>query len=96
MAEETLTALLIEDNPGDARLLQELVSESRARLKLLHATRLVDGLEILRRGSIDLWSSNEILSVPWGKSFGSMSRARRAVCRNSTACSWRSSRKRSC
>lgn len=51
---DALKALLIEDNPADARLLKELVAESSAQLQLLHAPRLSEGLELLRRGGIDV------------------------------------------
>src|SRR3712207_802460 len=51
---DALKALLIEDNPADARLLQELVSESSTPLKLLEADTLAGGLELLRRGGIDV------------------------------------------
>jgi signal transduction histidine kinase/DNA-binding NarL/FixJ family response regulator len=51
---DALRALLIEDNLADARLLQELVLESRAQLELLHASSLAEGLELLRRGGIDV------------------------------------------
>jgi signal transduction histidine kinase/DNA-binding NarL/FixJ family response regulator len=54
MADDKLTVLLIEDSLADAFLLQELLAIGRSRLKLLHAERLKDGLEHLRRGSIDV------------------------------------------
>ena len=47
--------LLIEDNPGDARLLQEYLAEpSFADFELTHAASLKEGLERLARGGIDL------------------------------------------
>ena len=47
--------LLIEDNPGDARLLQEYLSEpSFVDFTLTHAASLKEGLDRLAAGGIDL------------------------------------------
>jgi PAS domain S-box-containing protein len=47
--------LLIEDNPGDARLLQEYLSEpSFVDFQLTHAASLREGMERLAAGGIDL------------------------------------------
>lgn len=47
--------LLIEDNPGDARLLQEYLAEpSFVDFELTHAASLKEGLERLAAGGIDL------------------------------------------
>ena len=47
--------LLIEDNPGDARLLQEYLSEpSFVDFQLTHAATLKEGIERLAAGGIDL------------------------------------------
>jgi PAS domain S-box-containing protein len=47
--------LLIEDNPGDARLMQEYLAEpSFADFTLVHAATLKEGLERLGAGGIDL------------------------------------------
>ena len=47
--------LLIEDNPGDARLIRELLSaEERASFFLEHADRLSAGLARLAQGNIDV------------------------------------------
>src|SRR6185369_3854230 len=51
---EEVTALLIEDNPTDVLLLEEMVTGARVRLKLLHAERLEDGLALLRNASFDV------------------------------------------
>jgi signal transduction histidine kinase len=51
---QSIHILLIEDNPGDARLLQELMTEaSSVRLRLTHVDRLSMGLERLAQGGID-------------------------------------------
>ena len=50
-----LRVLLIEDNPGDARLIREMLVEARAwPFDLLHADRLAAGLDQLAAGSIDV------------------------------------------
>ena len=47
--------LLIEDNPGDARLMQEYLSEpSFADFNLVHAASLKEGIDRLAAGAIDL------------------------------------------
>ena len=53
MDNEKTTVLLIEDNPGDARLIQEYISESGSDIfRLEHVERLSLGLERLARGDI--------------------------------------------
>ena len=55
MQKEEVKVLLIEDNPGDARLAQELLSEGMHRdLKLQHADRLQTGLELLAGEKFDV------------------------------------------
>ena len=52
---EPRTVLLIEDNPGDARLLREMLRDARgSRFRLECAERLSDGLERLARGGIEV------------------------------------------
>jgi len=47
--------LLIEDNPGDARLMREYLADpAGAPFELEHVTSLADGLTRLARGGIDL------------------------------------------
>ena len=53
MDNEKTTVLLIEDNPGDARLIQEFLSEAGSDIfRLEHVDRLSLGLERLARGDI--------------------------------------------
>ena len=50
-----IRVLLIEDNPGDARLLRELLSEAvNTRFRVQHALDLASGLERLAAGDIDI------------------------------------------
>jgi two-component system, sensor histidine kinase and response regulator len=54
-AGETIRVLLIEDNPGDARLVRErLLSASRARFEVESVDRLASAIERLRRAGIDV------------------------------------------
>jgi signal transduction histidine kinase len=55
MSRESITVLLIEDNPGDAHLVKEVLEEeTSSRFKLLHSTKLEPGLELLARGGVDV------------------------------------------
>src|SRR5690242_4746269 len=52
-----MRALLIEDNPGDARLIREMLREAgagQASVELRHADRLSAGLDALAQTSVDL------------------------------------------
>jgi PAS domain S-box-containing protein len=52
---KAIRILLIEDNPGDARLLKETISEAGAgTFTLVHADRMSAGLDLLNRENIDL------------------------------------------
>lgn len=55
MIEETLRILLVEDNPGDARLLRELLRESGSlRFELTHVDRLAEAREWLEKEPVDV------------------------------------------
>jgi len=55
MLNETMKIMLIEDNPGDARLIRELLAEVRGALFHLEvAEYLAAGLEQVARGDIDV------------------------------------------
>jgi chemotaxis family two-component system response regulator Rcp1 len=41
--------LLVEDNPGDARLIMEALKETRSRSRLSHVVNGVEAIEFLRR-----------------------------------------------
>ena len=54
-AEPTIRVLLVEDNPGDARLIQELLIEARgARFETVVASRLSEAQEALALGDFQL------------------------------------------
>jgi PAS domain S-box-containing protein len=55
MKDRQITVLLIEDNPGDVRLIREMLSEAKhAPFALESAGQLSKGLERLAKGDIDL------------------------------------------
>ena len=55
MDDGSIRVLLIEDNAGDARLIEEILSEARdAPFELVHAGRLSTGMEHLSAGGIDI------------------------------------------
>jgi signal transduction histidine kinase len=55
MNEKQIAILLIEDNPGDARLIREILEEETlARFTLRHAARLEAGLAVLDEGNVDV------------------------------------------
>src|SRR5438105_4309856 len=72
----TLTILLIEDNPGDARLIRESLNEAReargASLNLEYADRLSAGLARLSDGGVDAILLD--LSLPDSQGLDTLSR----------------------
>jgi DNA-binding response OmpR family regulator len=55
MSEKAINVLLIEDNPGDARLIQELLAEPGGAVFTLDCVdRLSTGLKRLAEGGIDV------------------------------------------
>ena len=55
MSSQSVSVLLIEDNPGDARLIQEMLAEARpVRFSLTVVDRLADGFEQLTRSKPDV------------------------------------------
>lgn len=49
---DSASILLIEDNPGDARLIRELLRDAEAPFRLEHKDRLSDGIERFTEGGI--------------------------------------------
>lgn len=55
MNNDLINIMLVEDNPGDARLIRELLSDARGgRYQLSHVDRLSKGTEYIRRGAVDV------------------------------------------
>ncbi len=54
MDAKPITVLLIEDNPGDARLIHAVLAERGGPVELVSASRLAEGLERLDQGGLDL------------------------------------------
>jgi Flp pilus assembly CpaE family ATPase len=56
MSQPVVRVLLVEDNPGDALLISEMLSESggNALFRIVQAQSLLSGLDRLSRGNIDL------------------------------------------
>ena len=54
--------LLVEDNPGDARLFQELLADARASFSIDHVRKLSEAVDRLDQGGIDVIMSD--LSLP--------------------------------
>lgn len=54
MNETPTHVLIVEDNPGDARLIEESLREARGAFVVEHADRLAHALERLRDGGVDV------------------------------------------
>ena len=55
MNDHTINIMLVEDNPGDARLIGELLKDVRGgRYQLDHVGRLSEGAEHIKRGPVDV------------------------------------------
>lgn len=75
MANDLIHVLLIEDNPGDARLIQELLADARGlSTRLTQADRLSAGLERLSEAGADVVLLD--LSLPDSKGFETFSKLR--------------------
>jgi DNA-binding response OmpR family regulator len=74
MTSTSIEALLIEDNPGDARLIyEELTTAPTARFSCRHVDRLSDATELLRGGNIDVILLD--LTLPDSDGLSTVSRA---------------------
>lgn len=77
MSERPIRVLLIEDNPGDGRLIQEFLSETKdqpQKFDLELIDRLAEGLDRLQRGGIDIVLLD--LSLPDSQGLETFRRAR--------------------
>jgi len=67
--DETTTVLLVEDNPGDARLIEEMLKEVKGRpFHLECVDRLREGIQRLARGGVDIVLLD--MSLPDSQGFG--------------------------
>ncbi len=76
--ERPLRLLLVEDNPGDARLIQEELKEvPSARFEVLHVSRMVEAEGAVREAPLDAVLLD--LSLPDGHGLGNISRLLQAA-----------------
>lgn len=54
MDKKKISVLLIEDNPGDVRLIQEMLSDIKQLFSIEHVDRLSEGLALLSETDIDV------------------------------------------
>jgi signal transduction histidine kinase/HPt (histidine-containing phosphotransfer) domain-containing protein len=74
VAHELINVLLVEDNPGDTRLIRELFAEGAVSVGLWCRDRLSSGLERLAEGGIDVVLLD--LSLPDSRGFDTFMRLR--------------------
>ncbi|MBI5740160.1 MAG: PAS domain S-box protein [Nitrospirae bacterium] len=78
MDKKEIHILLIDDNPGDARLIEEMLEESESqRFLLMHSATLSDGIAALSRNSHDVVLLD--LGLPDGKGLNSISEIKKAA-----------------
>lgn len=78
MSAKVLKILLIEDNPGDARLIKEALSEVESTdTELIHVTRLQEGLTKLAEADFDVLLLD--LSLPDASGLDTIRQAHKAV-----------------
>ena len=78
MTDKPINVLLVEDNPGDARLLREaLAGTDSLRFRLLHVERLGDAVANLNEGNCDVVLLD--LSLPDGHGLESIARCHAAA-----------------
>jgi signal transduction histidine kinase len=67
-----LKILLIEDNPGDARLIEEMLKETGLRFKLEWADKLSSGIDLIRSNGFDVILSD--LGLPDSQGLGTLAK----------------------
>jgi signal transduction histidine kinase len=78
MGDQSMKVLLIEDNPGDVRLIREMLSGARhVRYDVKHTSRLADGLALLTGQAFDIVLLD--LGVPDGVGLQSFDAASRVA-----------------
>ena len=78
MPNSPITVLLIEDNPGDARLIQAMLAKAGTqRFDVVTAQRLADGLARIEEGGVDLVVLD--LSLPDSDGLDTLARVREAA-----------------
>ncbi|MCP3136035.1 HAMP domain-containing histidine kinase [Pyxidicoccus sp. QH1ED-7-1] len=78
MEERSLRVLLVEDNPGDARLLQEELREfSSAHFEIVHVYLLAEAVRVAETSAVDAVLLD--LSLPDGHGLGNISRMLQAA-----------------
>src|SRR5438270_135838 len=90
-----IRALLIEDNPGDARLIREMLLEAGARadVGIVHADRLSAGLEMLGQREVDVMLLD--LSLPDSSGLSTFEQAH-AAAQRADCCAERNRRRGAC
>ena len=77
MTAERARVLLVEDNPADARLVRELLSERGGGYDIVHRERLDAALEAARLEAFDVMLLD--LSLPDASGIGTLKRAHEAA-----------------
>jgi two-component system cell cycle response regulator len=78
MNQNTIRILLIEDNPGDAKVIAQILSDAgNGRFALEHAKNLQGGLDILKGNHIDVLLLD--LGLPGSSGFETVSKMRAAA-----------------
>jgi DNA-binding response OmpR family regulator len=74
MTDKATVVLLIEDNPGDAALIRNMLRTKSAGVEIRHVTSLAKGLEQIQNGDIDVVLLD--LDLPDSSGLDTLSRTR--------------------
>ena len=89
MTNRSIRVLLIEDNPGDARLVREALNYAESRgIELVHAEKLAEGAALLVRSDFDAILLD--LSLPDSQGLNTLRSLRRGAdtCQSSSSLGW--------